>query len=379
MKSAFNILFFYKVFRRIPFYSKVLPFLSCVCDFLLKKRLPNLEDSLFFLNQKSPNPDCSCIISREKKNEKKVDLQIVVPAYNVATYIDRCLNSVLGQDTEYSYQLVVVDDGSTDQTPSIVDQYDKYSNVTIIHQKNKGFSGARNRGLENLIGEYVMFLDSDDALVPGAVDQLMGAAYHDDADIVEGGFDYIIRDSRKKGLYHKCGDKLFPNVLYGYPWGKIYKTNLFNRIQFPEHYWFEDTVGIYILYPLAKKISTIDSVVYEYTINPEGITGKCACSDKTLDSFWITQRLLEDAKALNIWTSETNQYYYDITLMQIKTNFNRVLCRGVQIRHSVFIASVGLINKYFDKCTTNNQKLKHIEFALKNSDYNYFVFSCAEL
>ena len=230
------------------------------------------------MNQKSPNPDCSCIISREKKNEKKVDLQIVVPAYNVATYIDRCLNSVLGQDTEYSYQLVVVDDGSTDQTPSIVDQYDKYSNVTIIHQKNKGLSGARNRGLENLIGEYVMFLDSDDALVPGAVDQLMGAAYHDDADIVEGGFDYIIRDSRKKGLYHKCGDN-----------------------------------------------------------------------------------------------------YYDITLMQIKTNFNRVLCRGVQIRHSVFIASVGLINKYFDKCTTNNQKLKHIEFALKNSDYNYFVFSCAEL
>ena len=74
--------------------------------------------------------------------------------------------------------------------------------------------------------------------------------------------------------------------------------------------------------------------------------------------------MLEDAKVLNIWTSETNQYYYDITLMQIKTNFNRV-CVGSTNCHARFIVSVGLINKYFDKCTTN-QKLKHIEFVLKS-------------
>ena len=121
------------------------------------------------------------------------DLQIIIPAYNVEKYLDQCLESVLNQKTRYSYNIVVIDDGSTDQTCKIADFYASDSRIKVIHQKNRGFSGARNKALENITGKYVMFVDSDDVLLPDAIQNLMDTAYSINADIVESGF-YTFRN-----------------------------------------------------------------------------------------------------------------------------------------------------------------------------------------
>ena len=80
------------------------------------------------------------------------------------------MNSVLSQSTKWSYRVIVIDDGSTDRTGEIIDTYKTDKRVKIIHQENRGYSGARNRGLAELDSKYVTFLDSDDILMPHAIE-----------------------------------------------------------------------------------------------------------------------------------------------------------------------------------------------------------------
>ena len=87
---------------------------------------------------------------------------IIVPAYNVAQYIEECVESVLNQDYD-NYEVIVVDDGATDETPQIIDNLaQKSEKVKVIHQKNGGLSAARNSGIEAANGDYIIFLDGDD-------------------------------------------------------------------------------------------------------------------------------------------------------------------------------------------------------------------------
>ena len=116
-----------------------------------------------------------------------VDLQIIIPAYNVELYLEDCLNSVLSQKTTYSYHIILVDDGSKDNTPAICDTFANHPNITVIHMANGGPSRARNTALQRIFGKYLMFLDSDDILLDGTIQTMLDTAYRYDCDLVEGG------------------------------------------------------------------------------------------------------------------------------------------------------------------------------------------------
>ena len=107
-------------------------------------------------------------------NQKK--LSIVVPAYNMENYIARCLDSIfISQEPEERYEVIVVNDGSKDKTKDIVNEYlPKHQNLTLISQENQGLSAARNAGLERITGDYVWFVDSDDA-VTEKTDSILGS------------------------------------------------------------------------------------------------------------------------------------------------------------------------------------------------------------
>lgn len=99
-----------------------------------------------------------------------------MPAYNLEQYIGECLNFVLSQSAKWSYRVIVIDDGSTDRTGEIIDTYKTDKRVKIIHQENRGFSGARNRGLDELDSRYVTILDSDDILMRHAIETFLDQA-----------------------------------------------------------------------------------------------------------------------------------------------------------------------------------------------------------
>lgn len=178
-----------------------------------------VEKAQTLLNTLHADPHHSCICQNQVAATPQYDLQIIVPAYNVEKYIKECLDSVLSQDTSFSYIVKVINDGSTDGTPKILETYKNQQRIEIIHQKNKGFSGARNTGLKEINARYLMFLDSDDRLSPGAIEALMTMAQETDADIVEGASLKFCGAVVTKRYTHSDEKQASANNLYGFCMG----------------------------------------------------------------------------------------------------------------------------------------------------------------
>lgn len=189
----------------------------------------------------SPKPIGTCCTKNTLN--LKYDLQIIIPCYNVEKWVKQCLESVLNQQTKYNVLVSIVNDGSTDGTEdiirSVMTQY-KFPEVIgggytleLKTQKNRGFSGARNAALKGIKGTYVMFLDSDDVIIDGAIDKMLDVAFEENAEILQGGW----------YEFNEAGDREERriNKLSGFPWGKLYKSNVMEYFQFPEDFWFEDT------------------------------------------------------------------------------------------------------------------------------------------
>ena len=191
------------------------------------------EEAMALLRETSPDIGSSCHIPRRQSPAgPAAELDIIVPAYNVEKYISQCVTSVLEQETKHSFRLIVIDDGSTDATGSILDSF---QGLTVIHQENRGFSGARNRGLELANADYLMFLDSDDCLCPGAIESLMDAATENNAWIVEGNYTEVDTEGQVIRRHsHRAGALDPVRDCEGYVWGKVIRRELFCELAFPK-------------------------------------------------------------------------------------------------------------------------------------------------
>lgn len=310
-------------------------------------------------------------ITKNNIVDYEYDLQIIIPAYNVEKYVEECLNSILQQKTKYSYKVVVVNDGSIDKTKEILERFSNNSNVDIIHQANKGFSGARNRGLEIIRSRYIAFVDSDDKLAPNAIENLLNTAISCKADIVEGGF-YRLDNKLYLGYKHKKFEKVNAvKELKGYPCGKVFKSELFKNIQFPEDFWFEDSIGAFLIYPQALNSYIIPEIVYIYRNNPKSISHTAPLKKKCIDTYWVTELLLKERQALNIVNSEI---VFENFLKQVILNYKRTKKMPIEIQKSIFICTKDLLNKYFTQCSA--KPFNALVSSLKNADFGTYKCFC---
>ena len=122
---------------------------------------------------------------------------IIIPVYNVEKYLKKCLTSIVQQNFN-DYELILVDDGSTDMSGKICDEFEeKYNNIIVMHISNSGVSNARNKGLEIARGEYIWFVDSDDYIRDNIMTFLYDTAVCNDSDIVAFGMDYVYESGGK--------------------------------------------------------------------------------------------------------------------------------------------------------------------------------------
>ena len=232
--------------------------------------------------------------------ECSYDLSIIVPVYNASKHINECLNSIVSQETRYTYEVIIIDDGSTDDTAEKINKYLTNDNVKLIKQQNSGQSAARNRAISDSKGKYLMFADSDDILLPGSINALMDGS-EDVSDIVEGNYvwftDTITQDMIKDATtresiksYRKS--PRFVLITPGYSWAKIYRRNLWKTLRFPEGYIFEDVITKFILRRKANQVRFIGTPVYGYRRNPDSSShGKNRL--KKLDSIWVFPKIAE--------------------------------------------------------------------------------------
>lgn len=208
-------------------------------------------------------------------------LSIIIPVYRVENTLARCIDSVLGQSYT-DYELILVDDGSTDSSGSICDKYAEADpRVRVIHRRNGGLSVARNTGLDIATGDYVTFIDSDDFLGDNTLAILMSRlSAHPDYDILEYPlcWHYGAPDQKvvKFGV-HEYDDmseywlegKAFTHT---YAWNKIYVRRLFDEVRFPPQTLYEDAHTLPLLLQRAHLVATTEEGLYYYTSNPDGIT-----------------------------------------------------------------------------------------------------------
>lgn len=203
-------------------------------------------------------------------------ISIIIPVYNVEHYLRHCLDSVVQQRLD-DYEAIVVDDGSTDDSPKICDDYAaKYSQFRVIHQTNQGLSAARNKGMEMASGKYLLFLDSDDFLVPESLAPVLLAAETNNLDMLGYGFIDVADDSDDspatqtispvqidvfKGLEFIARHKYVAMV-----WWYIVLRELVigNEIQFPVGHMIEDAAFNVRLLSKVQRMGQIPNKVYCY-------------------------------------------------------------------------------------------------------------------
>lgn len=342
--------------------------------FPYKKHFSTVESAEDYVNSKYPDSDNSCACHNTIIKPPVYDLQIVIPVYNVESYIGPCIQSVLEQQTQYKFIVVVVNDGSTDGTRKILENYANDERLRIIDQENKGISGARNTALRNIEAKYLMFIDSDDLLAEGAIENLMRVAIKEEADIVEGSYAYV-SGNRKSVIKHKKG-LLPPSDFLGFPWGKVIKADLFEYIHFPD-YWYEDTLMSFVVFRLSKKSIGIQDVVYYYRRNPNSMTHLANRQFRNMDSFYVTRRLLKDQKLLGInMTEELMQSLFE---KQIPNNTIRITSvPDEKLNYAHFLLTCAMVDFLCNQkeLEFNSKKANDIYKAIKTRNYYQFIVYC---
>lgn len=226
-------------------------------------------------------------------------ISVIVPVYRVEKYLERCVKSILSQ-TYKNLEVILVDDGSPDQCPAICDACaEKDARVKVIHQENKGLSGARNAGIDAASGEYLAFVDSDDYVSLHFIEELYQLLQDTGCAIGQCRFSYVKGDGLvEEGDSAFCiyrGESLMEQ-LYGpeekatcfvVAWNKLYRAELFKEtgIRYPEGRIHEDEATTYRLFHEAKKLAFLDRALYGYyTENGGSITS--VFSAKRLQ--WLT-------------------------------------------------------------------------------------------
>ena len=210
-------------------------------------------------------------------------VSVIVPVYNVATYLPQCLDSILAQTLQET-EIIVVDDGSTDNSPQICDEYAaKDKRIQVIHQKNQGQSSARNKGMALACGKYIAFVDSDDWIEPTMLQKLYEAAEKDKSNVA---VCHVFCTSNKKVRQKKYWPYakdcvLKPKQFYKYfliapcwPCNKIYRRAFLQKknITFIEGVFYEDVPFFTEIFLQLEQVSFVADYLYNYRTGRSGST-----------------------------------------------------------------------------------------------------------
>ena len=286
-------------------------------------------------------------------------ISIIVPAYNVEKYIKTCLDSLINQ-TYSNFEIIVINDGSTDQTEKILNEYESNPKIRIFSQKNGGLSAARNQGLNLANGELVCFIDSDDSVKSDYLEKLAAPFFEDsNIDITVCGYqekfenseiNHVLKSQKITGA-QATKDLLIKqqdfNVL---AWNKLYRKKLFsnNHIEYPAGQIHEDNLTTYKLFSHAQKVFYISDVLYIYQRTHSEITKNLYSKEKTLKRLQVKEQM----------AIEAGQYLQDPDL-KLSAEVASLLAYFAFLDHAI---SRQINKSYYDVYLMKTRKLASSQF-----------------
>lgn len=246
-------------------------------------------------------------------------LSIIIPMYNIEKYIGRCLASCISQNiNKEEYEILVIDDGSTDNSAKIVQSIISQINIVVISQNNRGLSEARNVGINNARGKYIWFVDGDDFIEPNCLFDVLYTVENNDLDILAFGLkivhdnktsDYTILDNSKMMV---LDGKTFLNKVKMPPacWCVIFKTEYLKQqgLFFYPNIYYEDYEFMFRAYFLAKKVQRVNLNIYNYYQRTGSVMKAKGLDCKRSNDWLIVASNLNEFVKNNV--EKTNKCYY---------------------------------------------------------------------
>lgn len=299
-------------------------------------------------------------------------ISVIIPVYNVAKVLERCVESVRRQIYP-NLEIILVDDGSTDMSGAFCDVFAKKDHrIKVIHQPNQGLSAARNAGLKIATGKWITFVDSDDSIQPEMIDTLHRLCYQNKLNLSICGFREVYPDSEgapKKAIPTReqildtmqclramlCEDGFSMSA-----WGKLYARELFDLVNFPDRRLYEDVGTTYKLVLQCPEIAVTSLPGYNYYQNDNSITQQ-SFSLRKMDLIDLTDQMCDDILQWGKTRSASDQ-----ELLQNLTNKRRMHARFSILRQIVMLEE--------GKHGIDNQSLKNAEqsvvkYLRKHKDY----------
>ncbi len=290
-------------------------------------------------------------------------VSVIVPGYNAEACVKRCLDSLINQ-TLKDLEIIFIDDGSTDKTPSIVDEYAlNYNNIKVLHVKNGGQSKARNLGMKEATGDFLAFLDSDDYVETTMYEKLYEKAISDDFDITVCDVNIIYP---KKNVTISNGSKTDINNLEdlkkylifsysaGVVWNKLYKKQILEDIDFKENVWYEDVHFNFKLFPSLNKIGVVTEPLINYVQTEGSIT--YTYNEKLYDIINNFNDLINYYKEHGLY----QKFYSELEYSYIRYTYNTFIKRLAKCgSFSKFMEGVSFVKK---EVKTNFPKYRKNKF-----------------
>ena len=271
-------------------------------------------------------------------------ISIIVPVYNVEEYLEECLESIRKQ-TYQDIEVILVNDGSTDGSHAICERYCQMDKrFRLINQKNQGQSVARNRGVKESLGEYIMFVDSDDVVSLGLLEQLM--KYKSDGiDIVECNITEDIHclnaEGKEIGVKElDSNEALYECFNHGVSWSpvaKLYRREIVEKVPFLENLIYEDFYTGIVSLKYIQKMRKIDYIGYYYRYHTSSTMNR-TYSEKNLDIFKVGEKLLEEFREDN-WLPYVGNMLFLVGIGHFK-KYN------IRVGHPYYPLYIDEINKY---------------------------------
>lgn len=258
-----------------------------------------------------------------RKENRDIDLSIIIPVYNAGKTLGKCLDSVFKSNLKATYEVICVNDGSTDNSADILNAYKHFNQLILVNQSNKGATVARNVGLELARGRYLFFLDSDDfvrknyfnefvedcicnnrCVSVSAVGRYLSKLHMELYPIGDIGLNKSLRNINKK--YDYCP---------GTPWGKMYHYSLWQNVCFFDGYAFEDTNIFLVVWQLASDIFYYEKPIYCFRTSNNSLFKRQISNYCCIDSLWVVKECINLNKKLNI--DMNNQEFYKLLLWHI--------------------------------------------------------------
>lgn len=307
-------------------------------------------------------------------------ISIIIPVYNVEHYLDACMASILEQ-TYHNIDIILVDDGATDNSGKMCDYYaETDERVKVIHKQNGGLSDARNKGIAQAKGDYIMFIDSDDVVSQNLVEYLYKMMKDNSADITICDPVHCYPDKKIVFEPETCMkifdseaaivEMLYQKSFLVSAWGKLYRKEYFNDILFPYGMLFEDSAVMYKIFDKAKRIAYGNAKLYGY-MHREGSITTTKFSKRDCDILTICDQLIGYMAHRSVKLQKAARSYYVTANLRVYLSASPTEEYEAEIRTSKKNVMENWLRVFLDKRIRNKLRVSLVLLMVGRKNLMY--------